>query len=600
MAARFAPVDLKADVGKLPAGERAALAAAGRGGPGHGRALPAPGVGGQRGAAARRCWRTTTPAGPGAAARLPPEQGPLAPARRATGPSSRRSAAKPRRRQLLPRGRDQGRDRGLVERSARPRPAPRADGLLHHHPPRAGRRLQGRPLQRGVPGRAGAGGGAAARGGARSPQQPTLKHFLEKRAAAFLSNDYYASDVAWMELDASIEPTIGPYEVYEDELVQLQGGVRGVHHPARRRRDRQADEVRRPSCRTSRTTCRSTPKLRNPEARRAGAHPRGERRLLLRRRQPRRADRRLQPAQRRARRPRRWAPSARCSRTCRRRSSRRCCCPSAGSRWPRPTEGRHLRRLLHPHPDARADARPGAPQHHASDGKRRPRCAPALQDDLQRHRGGQGRHLRPVGAAAADRQGRRWPRRWSAPCTRPSWPPRSAPSASASEAHGKGIALQLNTLLDAGAVSVAADGRFSVDPARIKDAVRALTAEMMTVQAAGDRAKAAEMVRARAPSPSRGDRDPGTAGEDPGRHRSTLSDGGAAALRSLITRRSADLTRRGLSGFLRVNGRSAGSAWKRSARSNKKSRHKMGSLLPENGAGGRATWVGPYVAVRRG
>jgi hypothetical protein len=47
--------------------------------------------------------------------------------------------------------------------------------------------------------------------------QPTLKSFLEKRAAAFLSNDYYDSDVAWMELDASIEPTIGPYEVYEDK-----------------------------------------------------------------------------------------------------------------------------------------------------------------------------------------------------------------------------------------------------------------------------------------------------------------------------------------------------------------------------------------------
>ncbi|HEX5106804.1 MAG TPA: hypothetical protein VFV95_00090 [Vicinamibacterales bacterium] len=47
--------------------------------------------------------------------------------------------------------------------------------------------------------------------------QPTLKTFLEKRAAALLNNDYYDSDVAWMELDASIEPTIGPYEVYEDE-----------------------------------------------------------------------------------------------------------------------------------------------------------------------------------------------------------------------------------------------------------------------------------------------------------------------------------------------------------------------------------------------
>jgi hypothetical protein len=45
----------------------------------------------------------------------------------------------------------------------------------------------------------------------------TLKKFLTTRADAFVSNDYYASDVAWMELDAAIEPTIGPYEVYEDE-----------------------------------------------------------------------------------------------------------------------------------------------------------------------------------------------------------------------------------------------------------------------------------------------------------------------------------------------------------------------------------------------
>ena len=46
----------------------------------------------------------------------------------------------------------------------------------------------------------------------------TLKDFLAKRAAAFASDDYYASDVAWMDLDAPIEVTIGPYETYEDEL----------------------------------------------------------------------------------------------------------------------------------------------------------------------------------------------------------------------------------------------------------------------------------------------------------------------------------------------------------------------------------------------
>ena len=55
------------------------------------------------------------------------------------------------------------------------------------------------------------------RAAAAATAQPTLKAFLESRAAAFASNDYYDSDVKWMELDATIEPTIGPYEVYEDE-----------------------------------------------------------------------------------------------------------------------------------------------------------------------------------------------------------------------------------------------------------------------------------------------------------------------------------------------------------------------------------------------
>ena len=46
----------------------------------------------------------------------------------------------------------------------------------------------------------------------------SLKKFLELRAAAFASDDYYASDFAWMDLDAPVEVTIGPYETYEDEL----------------------------------------------------------------------------------------------------------------------------------------------------------------------------------------------------------------------------------------------------------------------------------------------------------------------------------------------------------------------------------------------
>jgi hypothetical protein len=46
----------------------------------------------------------------------------------------------------------------------------------------------------------------------------TLRRFLSLRADAFLSNDYYASDLAWMDLDAPLEVTIGPYETYNDEI----------------------------------------------------------------------------------------------------------------------------------------------------------------------------------------------------------------------------------------------------------------------------------------------------------------------------------------------------------------------------------------------
>ncbi|CAH1446380.1 unnamed protein product [Lactuca virosa] len=47
---------------------------------------------------------------------------------------------------------------------------------------------------------------------------PSLKRLLHSKADAFLSNDYYDSDIAWMELDSKLDVTIGPYETYEDVL----------------------------------------------------------------------------------------------------------------------------------------------------------------------------------------------------------------------------------------------------------------------------------------------------------------------------------------------------------------------------------------------
>jgi hypothetical protein len=46
----------------------------------------------------------------------------------------------------------------------------------------------------------------------------SLKKFLTTRADAFKSNDYFESDVAWMDLDAPLDITIGPYETYNDEI----------------------------------------------------------------------------------------------------------------------------------------------------------------------------------------------------------------------------------------------------------------------------------------------------------------------------------------------------------------------------------------------
>ncbi len=62
------------------------------------------------------------------------------------------------------------------------------------------------------------------------------------------------------------------------------------------------------------------------------------------------------------------------------------------------------------------------------------------------------------------------------------------------EAHGRGQAIQLNYLLDKGAFKVNTDGTFSVDAARIRDAVSSLTRDIMTLQAEGSYQKARQLI----------------------------------------------------------------------------------------------------------
>jgi hypothetical protein len=62
------------------------------------------------------------------------------------------------------------------------------------------------------------------------------------------------------------------------------------------------------------------------------------------------------------------------------------------------------------------------------------------------------------------------------------------------DAHGKGMAMQFNYLLDKGAFVPHGDGTFSVDMTKIKDAVRDLDHDLLTIEAQGDYAGAKKML----------------------------------------------------------------------------------------------------------
>ncbi len=54
---------------------------------------------------------------------------------------------------------------------------------------------------------------------AQTTTNPSLKKFLSLRARSFVTDDYFESEMAWMDLkDTPIEIAIGPYEVYTDRL----------------------------------------------------------------------------------------------------------------------------------------------------------------------------------------------------------------------------------------------------------------------------------------------------------------------------------------------------------------------------------------------
>jgi hypothetical protein len=327
--------------------------------------------------------------------------------------------------------------------------------------------------------------------------QPTLKAFLESRAAAFLSNDYYASDVAWMKLDASIEPTIGPYEVYEDGWFNAKAAFEAF---VTLRDDAETAKLAKFSgeLQDIENHLPIDPKLRNPkigamapirvvnsifssgDANRGVqtaafnlpnderiAKEMGTKRTMLKNVQEAKFAKVLVPISKVV-----LAPADRSQVTFQAFFTHILMHElmhglgphevKAGGAGKPGTVRAALQEAHSPLEEAKADISGLFALQHLIDkgvidrAMERPMYTTFLASAFRSLRFGLG------------------------------------------ESHGKGLALQLNTLLDAGAFRVDKAGTFSVDLAKVKEAVKALTGEIMAVQAAGDRKRAQELLKTRA------------------------------------------------------------------------------------------------------
>ena len=336
---------------------------------------------------------------------------------------------------------------------------------------------------------------ALLREAARLTAQPTLKAYLEGRAAAFLSNDYHASDVAWMKLDASIEPTIGPYEVYEDGWFNAKAAFEAF---VTLRDDAETAKLAKFSgeLQDIENHLPIDPKLRNPkigalapirvvnsifgagDANRGVqtaafnlpnderiAREMGTKRTMLKNVQELKFARVLVPI------------------------SKVVLAPADRAQVSFQAFFTHI--LMH-------ELMHGLGPHEVKAGGKTGTIRAALQEAHS-----------PLEEAKADISGLFALQHLidkgviERAMERPMYTTFLASAFRSlrfglGESHGKGVALQLNTLLDAGAFRVDKAGTFSVDLAKVKDAVKALTGEIMSVQAAGDRARAQELLKTRA------------------------------------------------------------------------------------------------------
>jgi hypothetical protein len=319
--------------------------------------------------------------------------------------------------------------------------------------------------------------------------QPSLKRFLVTRADAFLSNDYYESDVAWMELDSSIEPTLGPYEVYTDNWFNQKAAFEAF---IALRDDAETQKLLRLSSELQgiEGALPIDPKLRNPKLGALApirvvneifcsgdanhgvqtaaynlpnderiAQERGTKRVMLKNVQEAKFRKTLVPISQVA--------------------------LSAADRRQVSFDAFFTHILMH-------ELMHGLGPHQSAQGttvrKAMQEAGSALEEAKADISGLFAlQHL--IDKGVLDRSLER-----TMYVTFLASAFRSIRFGT-NEAHGKGVALQLNTLLDAGAVRVAQDGTFAVVPGKIKEAVAKLTGEIMTLQASGDVARARELLK---------------------------------------------------------------------------------------------------------
>jgi hypothetical protein len=320
-------------------------------------------------------------------------------------------------------------------------------------------------------------------------QQPTLKRFLITRADAFLSNDYYESDVAWMELDASIEPTIGPYEVYTDNWFNQKAAFEAF---IALRDDAETRKLTRLSSELQgiEDALPIDPKLRNPKLGALApirvvnevfcsgdanhgvqtaaynlpnderiAQERGTKRVMLKNVQEAKFNKTLVPIAQVA--------------------------LAAADRRQVSFDAFFTHILMH-------ELMHGLGPHQSAQGvtvRKAMQEAGSALEEAKADISGLFALQRLVDKGVLDRSLER-----TMHVTFLASAFRSIRFGT-NEAHGKGVALQLNTLLDAGAVRVSPDGTFAVVPARIKEAVSKLTGEIMTLQASGDVARARDLLQ---------------------------------------------------------------------------------------------------------